>query len=100
MAIHKARKGDKRRAMELPKGSERATGQALLGSGLLKDVPVFHELATAGKVLGVLWLLTHTGSQFLLNSWCIKQPRMRVDSSVVAEVSKGGKTVCLLPYIT
>ena len=38
--------------MELPKGSERATGQALLGGGLLKDVPVFHELATAGKSLG------------------------------------------------
>ena len=51
-AIHEARKGNKERAKELLKGSGRATGQALLGGGLLKEVPVFHELATAGKSLG------------------------------------------------
>ena len=57
-------------------------------------------MGLAGKVLVVLWLLTHTGDRFLLNSWCIKQLRMRADLSVVAKALKGGKTVHLLPYIT
>ena len=57
-------------------------------------------MGSAGKVLVVLWLLTHTGGRFLSNSWCIKQLCMRVGLSVVAGVSKGDKTVHLLPYIT
>ena len=51
-AAMKYSQGDTERAKELGKGMGRATGQALLGGGLLKDVPVFHELATAGKSLG------------------------------------------------
>ena len=30
----------------------RATGQALLGGGMLESVPVFQEVATGGKFLG------------------------------------------------
>ena len=53
-----------------------------------------------GKFPVALWLLTHTGGQVPLSSWCIKLLCMRMDLSVVAEVLKEGKTVCLLPYIT
>jgi len=34
------------------KGCGRATGQALLGGGLLSDVPIFKELSKCGKSLG------------------------------------------------
>ena len=46
--------GDTGRAAELGKGFGRAIGKALLGGGILKDVPVFHELATLGESLGDL----------------------------------------------
>ena len=49
---HKLRKGDKEGAKKLMKGFGRATGKILLGGGALRDVPVFHELATCGDSLG------------------------------------------------
>ena len=51
-AAFEAARGNKERAIELGKGMGRATGSALLGGGLLRNVPVFHELATAGDSLG------------------------------------------------
>ena len=47
-----ARTGNLQKAEELEKGMGRATGKALLLGGILKDVPVFHELATCGESLG------------------------------------------------
>ena len=52
LAAHMARTGDLDRARELGKGMGRATGKALLLGGVLKDVPLFHELATCGESLG------------------------------------------------
>ena len=49
---HEARLGNVERAEELGRGMGRATGKALLGGGILRDVPVFHELATCGESLG------------------------------------------------
>ena len=51
-SAHEARKGNKERARELGKGMGRATGKMILGGGILRDVPVFHELATCGESLG------------------------------------------------
>ena len=51
-AAVEAARGNEERAIELAKGMGRATGSALLGGGLLRNVPVFHELATAGDALG------------------------------------------------
>ena len=51
-AAVEAARGNEERAIELGKGMGRATGSALLGGGLLRNVPVFHELATAGDSLG------------------------------------------------
>ena len=45
-------KGNDDKAMEYLKGMGRATGKAVLGGGLLKDVPVFHELSVCGESLG------------------------------------------------
>lgn len=44
--------GDVAEARRLAKGSGRATGQALLGGGLLSDVPLFKELSKCGRSLG------------------------------------------------
>ena len=51
-AAVEAAKGNTDRAEEIAKGMGRATGQVLTGGGLLGDIPVFHELQTAGKSLG------------------------------------------------
>ena len=51
-AAVEAARGNKERATKLGKGMGRATGSALLGGGLLRNVPGFHELATAGDSLG------------------------------------------------
>jgi len=51
-AAHEARLGNKERARELGKGMGRATGKILCGGGLLKEIPVLHELATCGASLG------------------------------------------------
>jgi len=44
--------GDTQEATRLAKGMGRATGQAMLGGGLLSDVPVFKELSKCGRSLG------------------------------------------------
>ena len=51
-AAVEAARGNEERAIELAKGMGRATGSALLGGGAFGNVPVFHELATAGNSLG------------------------------------------------
>lgn len=51
-AAVEASKGNRDRATELGKGMGRATGKMLLGGGILRDVPVLHELATCGESLG------------------------------------------------
>lgn len=51
-AAVEAARGNQERAIELGKGMGRATGSALLGGGAFGNVPVFHELATAGNSLG------------------------------------------------
>ena len=45
-------KGNPEKAEEYLKGMGRATGKIVLGGGLLRDVPVFHELAVCGESLG------------------------------------------------
>lgn len=45
-------KGNPDKAEEYLKGMGRATGKAVLGGGLLRDVPGFHELAVCGESLG------------------------------------------------
>jgi len=45
-------KGNPDKAEEYLKGMGRATGKMVLGGGLLRDVPVFHELAVCGESLG------------------------------------------------
>lgn len=50
-AVH-ASKGNMSRAEEYGKGMGRATGKIICGGGLLRDVPVLHELATCGESLG------------------------------------------------
>jgi len=45
-------KGNKQRARELGKGMGRATGKIICGGGILKEVPILHELATCGESLG------------------------------------------------
>ena len=45
-------KGNPDKAEEYLKGFGRATGKMVLGGGLLRDVPVFHELAVCGESLG------------------------------------------------
>ena len=45
-------KGNEDTAKEYFRGFGRATGKALFGGGLLRDVPVFHELAVSGESLG------------------------------------------------
>ncbi|ELU08824.1 hypothetical protein CAPTEDRAFT_208129 [Capitella teleta] len=45
---------DKEKAEEYAKGMGRATGQAVLGGGLLENIPVFQEISTTGKALGDL----------------------------------------------
>lgn len=47
-----ATKGEKEKAKKVAKGCGRAIGQAALGGGLLRDVPVFKELSKCGKSLG------------------------------------------------
>lgn len=51
-AAVEASKGNLDRANQLGKGMGRATGKILCGGGLLRDAPVFHELATCGDSLG------------------------------------------------
>ena len=51
-AAFKACQGDYEKVRELGKGTGRATGKILLGGGILKDLPIFHELATCGESLG------------------------------------------------
>ena len=51
-AAIKACRGDYKDARKLGKGMGRATGKILLGGGILKDLPIFHELATCGESLG------------------------------------------------
>ena len=46
------RKGNSENAARYLRGFGRAAGKALLGGGLLRDVPGFHELATCGESLG------------------------------------------------
>jgi len=46
------RKGSNEKAGKYLRGFGRAAGKALLGGGLLRDVPVFHELAVCGESLG------------------------------------------------
>lgn len=50
--IYYSARNDKSRAKEYFKGTGRAFGKAVLGGGILKSVPLFHELATAGESLG------------------------------------------------
>ncbi|XP_028402206.1 uncharacterized protein LOC114525183 [Dendronephthya gigantea] len=45
-------KGNEEKSREYLKGMGRATGKTLLGGGVLRDVPVFHELAVCGDSLG------------------------------------------------
>ena len=45
-------KGDRVEAKRLGKGMGRAVGQGLTGGGVLRSVPVFHELAVCGESLG------------------------------------------------
>jgi len=49
--VHVA-KGNPDKAEEYGKGCGRAFGQAVLGGGILKEVPVFKELSKCGKSLG------------------------------------------------
>ncbi|XP_028402174.1 uncharacterized protein LOC114525153 [Dendronephthya gigantea] len=51
-ATVEAAKGNEEKSKEYLKGMGRATGKAVLGGGLLKDVPGFHELAVCGESLG------------------------------------------------
>lgn len=50
-AVERA-KGNEDKAKEYFRGFKRATGKAIFGGGLLRDVPVFHELAVSGESLG------------------------------------------------
>ncbi|XP_068685400.1 cartilage matrix protein-like [Montipora foliosa] len=45
-------KGNEDKAKEYFRGFKRATGKAIFGGGLLRDFPVFHELAVSGESLG------------------------------------------------
>lgn len=45
-------KGNEDKANEYFRGFKRATSKAIFGGGLLRDVPVFHELALCGESLG------------------------------------------------
>ena len=47
-----AGRDDMAEAERLGKAMGRATGSAVTGGGFLKDVPLFHEIATAGDSLG------------------------------------------------
>ena len=51
-AIGSAVCGNGIEARRLVKGMGRATGQSIAGGGLLRDVPVLHELAVCGESLG------------------------------------------------
>lgn len=51
-AAIEASRGNHDHANELGKGMGRSTGKILLGGGLLRDLPVLHELATCGDSLG------------------------------------------------
>ena len=51
-AAAERRKGNHDGVGEYFRGFGRATGKALLGGGLLRDVPLFHELAVCGESLG------------------------------------------------
>eukprot|EP00397_Hematodinium_sp_SG-2012_P019867 GEMP01020439.1.p1 GENE.GEMP01020439.1~~GEMP01020439.1.p1 ORF type:complete len:460 (+),score=127.90 GEMP01020439.1:90-1382(+) len=51
-ALHHGIHDNEEEAKKYAKGLGRATGQLLLGGGILENVPVFQELATAGKSLG------------------------------------------------
>ena len=51
-AVVEVSKGNDDKAEEYLKGMGRATGKAVLGGGLLRDVPVFHEIAVCGESLG------------------------------------------------
>ena len=45
-------KGDRGEAQRFGKGMGRAVGQGLTGGGILRAVPVLHELAVCGESLG------------------------------------------------
>merc|ERR1711998_603429 len=51
-AAVEASKGRKERARELGRGMGRATGKIICGGGVLRELPVLHELATCGESLG------------------------------------------------
>ena len=51
-AVRCAVLGDGDEAQRLAKGMGRAVGQSLTGGGVLRDVPVLHELAVCGESLG------------------------------------------------
>jgi len=51
-ALVHAAQGSPDKAEEYGKGCGRAFGQAILGGGILKEVPVFKELSKCGKSLG------------------------------------------------
>lgn len=51
-SVAEACKGNPDKAKEYFKDMGRATGKILLGGGLLRDVPFFHELAVCGESLG------------------------------------------------
>jgi len=51
-AAFEASRGRRERARELGKGMGRATGKIICGGGVLRELPVLHELATCGESLG------------------------------------------------
>ncbi|CAK0846213.1 unnamed protein product [Prorocentrum cordatum] len=91
--------GDAAEAERLGRGLGRATGQALLGGGLLSDVPVLKELSKCGKSLGDL--IGGGDVEFARKRWTVEwhnevtEPGALPKALVSVSMASGGLLVCL-----
>lgn len=86
-AAVEAARGNEERAIELGKGMGRATGSALLGGGAFGNVPVFHELATAGNSLGDV--IGGGDTKTAAQRWCDYVENSVIGTGVYAAVEAG-----------
>lgn len=91
-AAQQASCGNMLRANELGKGMGRASGKILCGGGLLRDAPVFHELATCGESLGDM--IGGGDNKSARKRWVQYADHSVVGSSVLAAIedTKGNTT--------
>jgi len=99
-ALVHAAQGNPAKAEEYGKGCGRAFGQAILGGGILKEVPVFKELSKCGKSLGDV--IGGGDTEMARKRWTVEYVKEYSDPAEWAKAgislgtTAGGVALCLL----